>query len=436
MKFEPMISRMLFNDIEDVYGYLEAIPKFQSEGNKAARFNLQKFRQFCDDIGGPHREGNYVHVAGTNGKGSTCRLLASVYQKAGYKVGLYTSPHLEDFKERFVIDGCQITDQELASFFYGNERQINQSDLTYFELSTAIAFWWFNKQDVDLAIIETGLGGRLDATNIITPMVSVITSIALDHTDLLGETIEEIAAEKAGIIKQDTPVIIGHLERAAKNVIDEIATDKNAEVFRSSELAPGFDSGIYSIKDGNEEITFSPGCISPVQAYNIAMTWQVAKVLQKRFPITSASLAEGINKSAEMYPNKGRFEKLNENYDWYFDGAHNIEAVRAMKAMVQTIKPVKDTILVLSIMEDKLSSEVGKEFSEFKKIFYHTTESNRAASVDTVRQYLPDFSIMPVKKELQQKLFEEFESELVIFAGSFYFYSTVDRWVKAFATNR
>ena len=427
---------MQFRNIDDVKDYLESIPKFQSDGARAADFNLQKFSNFCDAIGAPHKTGNFIHVAGTNGKGSTCRLLASVYQNAGYDVGLYTSPHLIDFNERFVVNGEQITDQELAQFFQENEQQIKQHKLTYFELSTAIAFWWFEYKKVDLAVIEVGLGGRLDATNIISPLVSIITSISMDHTNILGDSIEEIATEKAGIIKSKTPVVLGNLSNPATSIIKQIAAEKKADLYCSSELSPSYNSGLFTIRYQDDEVTFKPGLKSPVQAYNIAVTWQAVQALNGQFAVSDQGIIDGINHSAKLYPNKGRFEKISDNYEWYFDGGHNIEAVKAMKTVVESMKPLSESILVLSVMEDKLTKEVVKEFSEFNKIFYHAVDSNRAAKVDILREFFPDLYLIPAKKELQQKLFKEFESELVIFAGSFYFYSTVERWVKEFATNR
>ncbi|MGK7389609.1 MAG: bifunctional folylpolyglutamate synthase/dihydrofolate synthase, partial [Candidatus Cyclobacteriaceae bacterium M2_1C_046] len=194
---------MPFNSIESVNSYLESIPKFQTSGKSAANFDLDHFKKFCNELGNPESKYPTIHVAGTNGKGSTCQILASIYQRAGYRVGMYTSPHLLNFSERFKINGIEISDAKLVEFFNAFESQLKKNGLSYFEISTAIAFWYFASQQVDLAIIEVGLGGRLDATNIIKPEVSVITNISLDHTDILGDSVNEIAREKAGIIKPE-----------------------------------------------------------------------------------------------------------------------------------------------------------------------------------------------------------------------------------------
>src|SRR5699024_12225038 len=230
---------MPFTTIEEVERYLAGIPKFQSDHTKAADFNLEKFRKFCSEIANPQQQFPAIHVAGTNGKGSTCRILASVYKEAGYKVGLYTSPHILRFNERFEVDGAPIPDEALISFLQAHEQLIEMHHLTYFEISTAIAFWWFSESAIDLGIIEVGLGGRLDATNIITPELSIITSIALDHTGILGDSMSEIAREKAGIIKKERPVVIGKLPPAARETIRSVAEERSEE--HTSELQSRFD---------------------------------------------------------------------------------------------------------------------------------------------------------------------------------------------------
>ncbi|MFO7848119.1 MAG: Mur ligase family protein, partial [Balneolaceae bacterium] len=200
-----------YRNYKDVLHKLESIPMFGRQGKSAANFSLEPIRNFCEKLGNPQNKFRSVHVAGTNGKGTTCRMLASVYQEAGYRTGLYTSPHLADYRERFTVNSKWIPKQYLLRFFQEHSGLIESHKLTYFELSTAVAYWYFSEMETDVAILETGLGGRLDATNIVKPMVTVITSVGLDHTDLLGDTVEMIAAEKAGIIKPNTPVVAGQV---------------------------------------------------------------------------------------------------------------------------------------------------------------------------------------------------------------------------------
>ncbi|MGK7368748.1 MAG: bifunctional folylpolyglutamate synthase/dihydrofolate synthase, partial [Candidatus Halalkalibacterium sp. M3_1C_030] len=236
---------MPFKSIKEVSQYLESIPKFQTSGKSAANFDLERFRKFCEAMGNPQDDFPSVHVGGTNGKGSTCQILAAVYQHAGFKTGIYTSPHILEYTERFKINGDVITDSYLLEFFNRHESLLKSFRLSYFEISTAIAFWYFGKMKVDLAIIEVGLGGRLDATNVITPEVSVITNISLDHTDLLGETVPEIAAEKGGIIKKGVPVVLGNVSNEAENVLKKIARTKEAPLVEINKLRPQFRSGKY-----------------------------------------------------------------------------------------------------------------------------------------------------------------------------------------------
>ena len=198
-----------FSHIKDVERYLLTLPKFSMVGAKAANFSLKKVKNFLQELGNPHKNFPSIHVAGTNGKGTVCHLLEATYRRAGYKTGLFTSPHLISFNERFRILGKPISDKKLLAFFAQVSSLLDTYNLTYFELSTVIAFTLFDHEFVDIAIIETGLGGRLDATNVLLPLLSVITSISYDHTDILGENLASIAWEKAGIIKKKVPCIVG-----------------------------------------------------------------------------------------------------------------------------------------------------------------------------------------------------------------------------------
>ncbi|MBN2731251.1 MAG: bifunctional folylpolyglutamate synthase/dihydrofolate synthase [Balneolaceae bacterium] len=420
---------MSIESIQDVHHLLKAIPQFKDRGKAAADFSLDRFQKFCAAMGDPQDSFPAIHVGGSNGKGSTCQILASVYQQAGNNVGVYTSPHVLAFSERFTINGNQISDEELVHFFSSYQPLIKSFRLTYFEVSTAIAFWWFARRKVDIAIIEVGLGGRLDATNIITPLVSVITNVTMDHTDILGDTIPAIAREKAGIIKEKVPVVIGNMPAEAAQEIEH-AADKNHCEFRTIDaLQPQFKDEIYLLETEEGSWSLVSDLETPVQAYNIAVGWRVTQLLQSRFPVSKKQFEAGIGHIRTLYPNRGRFEKLDSHYRWYFDGAHNLDAVRAMKQMVDTIQPVAETVLILSLMQDKINEKMMIEFSEFKKIVYHTLPLGRAATMNDIKTWLPDVQSFPDKQNIPSTLLKEFRSELVIFAGSFYFYATVRDWL-------
>ncbi len=432
MKLQSELNLKAVDTINDVHAYLEAMPRFQHDGKEAAKFDLESFRSFCRAIGDPQQAFPAVHVAGSNGKGSTCTILGSVYRQAGYKAGVYTSPHIRSFNERITVGGNPITDEAMLSFFKEQERQLRRFKLSYFELSTAIAFWYFSRQEVDLAVIEVGLGGRLDATNIIRPEVAVITNISRDHTDILGDTIPDIAAEKGGIIKEGIPLVLGNTGDEARKVLEGIASERNAPVRYAESLNPQYDNGCFLLQYGEEVIRLASKLAHPIQANNIAAAWHVCNLMGNTFAVCREDFRRGV---AE-FNMAARFEKLVKSRRWYFDGAHNLQAVRAMMKSVDTVGSVEEAVLVLSLMRDKVSPEVLNEFSEFKKIFYHGMDSPRAAGIEAVRSELPGVKQFPVSDTERQSLFEEFKSELVIFAGSFYFYDTVQDWLISSANNR
>jgi dihydrofolate synthase / folylpolyglutamate synthase len=212
------------------------LPMYQNIGAKAYKEDLTNTRLLANHLHNPQDKLKCIHVAGTNGKGSTSHMLAAVLQKAGYKVGLFTSPHLKDFKERIRINGCPISESFVCDFIQQNKAFLEKNQLSFFEMTVGLAFDYFVKQDIDIAIVEVGLGGRLDATNIITPLVSVITNIGLDHTQFLGNTLEAIAAEKAGIIKPNIPVVIGAYRPETLAVFLEKAKVNNAPIYLAQDL--------------------------------------------------------------------------------------------------------------------------------------------------------------------------------------------------------
>ena len=425
---------MRFSSVKSVWKYLESIPKFQSTGASAAEFTLSRFRNFCEAIGNPHQQFKSIHVGGTNGKGSTCNILASVLQQNNFKVGVYTSPHVIRYHERFRVDNQHIEDDKLLAFFNEHIEQIEQYELTYFEISTAIAFWWFMDSEVDIACIEVGLGGRLDATNVIDPLACVITSVGLDHTDILGDSIEDIAREKGGIIKQDRPVVLGDLPIEAETEVRKIAKEKQSPVLLARDLNPRWKApGTYQLTINGKQLDITSNLDAPIQAKNLAIVWQVCRAISEQYPV---KIEDFVRSLQQVYVGLGRFEKLTNQRRWYFDGGHNLEAVNALKESVSAVGSVEEAVLVLSLMRDKISPEVMKEFSEFKNIYYYPLALERAATFDDITQWLPKANPFPTSDDHRKKLLQnDLNSELVIFSGSFYFYETVRDWVSTFALN-
>ena len=207
-----------------------SLPAFESKGASAYKPGLERIAAFCKHMGNPQRNFFTVHVAGTNGKGSVSHIIASVLQQAGYRTGLYTSPHLQDFRERIRVDGEMIPKQKVVNFVNKHHDKMVELELSFFEMATAMAFDYFAQSDVEVAVIETGLGGRLDATNVIVPIVSVITNIGMDHSDLLGDTLQKIAAEKAGIVKKSIPVIVGEGDDRYNEVFERAGAAAKSKV--------------------------------------------------------------------------------------------------------------------------------------------------------------------------------------------------------------
>ncbi len=411
-----------FQQIEDVRYYLNNIPKFQDQGSSASNFALENIASFCAEMGNPQNKFPSIHVAGTNGKGTVCHLFEEVYRRNGYKTGLFTSPHLISYNERFRINGDECNDDQILSFFQENEELLEKIPLTYFEISTALAFWLFDKQEIDIAIFETGLGGRLDSTNIIKPKLSVITSIGLDHTDILGDTLEQISGEKAGIIKHKTPVILGNIQNSLLSVFKQKAQLNDAEILLASDLNPMWNNGIVRLT--HRELAFETRLIESINKWNFATVFLGVNSLQNKFPVSEQNLIQVFQ---EFKGAPARFEKLLSDKEWYFSGAHNTEALQSTFESVERIAQGRKPVIVFSMMKDKLNKHSIKLLESFEKKFYVQLDTERAATFEEINNVLN--SVQTIDETNQKSILKEFETSLVIFTGSFYFYSTVRRWV-------
>ena len=227
-----------------------SMPSFQQVGGDAYKPGSERIAEFCRQIGNPQRNYIVIHVAGTNGKGSVSNMLSAVLQQAGYQTGLFTSPHLTDFRERIRVNGEMISKQKVVNFVDRYKADMERLQLSFFEMTTAMAFDYFAQSDVEVAIIETGLGGRLDATNIVQPILSIITNIGLEHTEYLGDSLPKIAREKGGIIKKCTPVVVGEKNASYNLVLEEIANDLRSEITYANEA---FSLGECSF-DGDKQV--------------------------------------------------------------------------------------------------------------------------------------------------------------------------------------
>ena len=324
-------------------------------------FDLSRMVDFLDLLGTPHKKFPSLHIAGSKGKGSVSAFCASVLQAAGFKVGLYTSPHLKDFEERMQINQVPIPRNTLAEYVEEIKPAVESvPKLTTFEIMTGLAFLFFARQKVDIAVIEVGLGGRLDATNIITPLVSVITSLYLDHVTILGETLEEIAAEKGGIIKPGIPVVSAPQEEKALNVIEKIAAQQDSPLIKVEQDYPY--SIISSTLDGQEFVFTNPAegqegdpsyfipLLGTFQVLNAVTAYAALDNIRSRgFPLDEEDIKRGLETT--VWP--ARFEIARREPPVIFDSAHNPASMRKLRETLNSFFPDLPLILVFGISEDK-----------------------------------------------------------------------------------
>ena len=287
------------------------LPMYQKQGKSALNAKLDKILQFSEHLGYPEKKFKSIHVAGTNGKGSSSHMLASILQEAGYNVGLYTSPHLKDFRERIRINGTTVSKTFVINFIANNRSFFEDHQLSFFEMTVGMAFDYFKKHMVDIAIIEVGLGGRLDSTNIIFPEVSLITNIGLDHTDILGDTLKKIAFEKAGIIKENVPVVISERQKETTETFLEVAHSKNAKLVFADDLV---------------KVEYETDLLGAYQLKNIKGVVASLKLLEE-FLIQEEHISDGLRNVVQNTGLLGRWQILGTKPTIVCDTAHNKEGI-------------------------------------------------------------------------------------------------------------
>ena len=342
----------------------EKLPMFTRVGVSAYKKDLDNTIKFLAHIDNPERKFKTIHVGGTNGKGSTSHMLAAIFQEAGYKTGLYTSPHLKDFRERIKINGEMMGKQEVVDFVKENKAFIEEIEPSFFEATVAMAFQYFEKQKVDIAIIEVGLGGRLDSTNIIAPEVSVITNISYDHMNLLGNTLPEIAFEKAGIIKKNTPVIIGQLQEEVKQVFLAKAEAENAPIRFASEeweiveIEVSNQQRKVSLIKGEIKIDLSLDLIGTYQLKNVkAVLSAVEEIRTKGFKISNENIISALSQVKKLTGLMGRWQILNETPLIICDTGHNEDGIREILKNI-AITPHQNLLMVIGMVKDKDISKI------------------------------------------------------------------------------
>jgi dihydrofolate synthase / folylpolyglutamate synthase len=352
----------MFSNYQQVLSYLyEALPMFQRIGAVAYKKDLTNTLALCQALGNPHLKFKSVHVAGTNGKGSTSHMLASVLQSSGYTTGLYTSPHLKNFTERIKVNGAEISQEFVVDFVNRIKPEIERIKPSFFEITVAMAFDYFSKCKVDIAVIEVGLGGRLDSTNVIIPEVSVITNIGFDHKDLLGDTLEKIAFEKAGIIKSGVPVVISQRQPEIEHVFKIKASEVNAELYFASDEYNAALS-IHGVEIARNNTPYISNLQLPLkgnyQTKNLPGVLRACDQLNtKGFTISKESLVKGLEQTVAQTGLKGRWQQLSTNPLIICDTGHNVDGIKQIVAQLKQ-QSFNTLHIVLGMVKDKDQLEV------------------------------------------------------------------------------
>lgn len=348
------------------------LPMYQRVGAAAYKVDLSNTHLLCEILNNPQNNFKSIHIAGTNGKGSTSHMLASILQEAGYKVGLYTSPHLKDFRERIKINGKVISEKKVVDFVEEYKTQFEKINLSFFEWTVGLAFDCFAEEQVDIAVVETGLGGRLDSTNVVNPEVSVITNIGIDHTQFLGETLEEIAFEKAGIIKLKTPVVIGETQEKTTDVFQKKAQEMNAKIY----FADQENLELYKTDlKGNYQQKNLKTCLATVQVLNKMGGWKLNENVVKK----------GL---CNVVPNTGllgRWQILQQKPMVVCDTGHNKSGVKEIMAQIEETSH-KKLHMVVGFVNDKSIDEVLELLSINALYYFCKANIPRALNADELKE--------------------------------------------------
>lgn len=346
---------------------------FSRIGSAAYKKDLHNTIELCNALGNPQNNFKSIHIAGTNGKGSTSHMLAAILQQAGHKTGLYTSPHLKDFRERIRINGEMIPENAVIDFVQRIKQTSESIEPSFFEVTVAIAFDYFAKEQVDFAVIETGLGGRLDSTNIITPILSIITNIGYDHMNILGDTLEKIAVEKAGIIKQNIPVVIGEYLQETKPVFERKATAEHAPIHFASEKYIITNTVLHThfldcvLKDTSEkESAFKLDLNGIYQTNNLRTVLTATDILiQQGVKITEATIHHSLQRVKALTGLHGRWEAIAEYPTIVLDVAHNEDGIKQLLKQLTLLREQYDSLhIIIGMVKDK---DINKALAQLPK---------------------------------------------------------------------
>lgn len=396
---------------ETVDWLFQQFPSYQNIGGKAYKPGLENTERLLAYFGNPHHDLKFIHVAGTNGKGSVCSMLASVLTESGNTVGLFTSPHIQDFRERIRVNGDMVSE----NFVIECTRKIRTSDFnfqsSFFEITFLMALLYFKASNCTICVIETGLGGRLDATNVILPVVSLITNISIEHTQYLGNTITEIAGEKAGIIKKEIPVVIGERESVSSMVFDVVSAKNNAPVFYASDEA-------IMIPDNFP-------LLGAYQQSNFKLVYKALQLIQDSFPVSDEDIAAGLRNLSKNTGFYGRLQIVEKDPLVIFDVSHNEAGI---KATLDYFKKTDELIIVYGTSADKNLDAIFQLFPKQAHYFFTEFVNERSASLEKLKEFSSRYGLKGKfyknsKEALMQGKSIANKTDTVLVFGSFFLIS-------------
>ncbi len=392
--------------------------KLYSYTSKGIKLGLDNIKMICEDLGNPQNEFKILHIAGTNGKGSVASMLEVVLIEAGYSVGKYTSPHIEKINERIIVNTKMISDRELLKYLEIVEHTIKRINIeaTFFEIITAMMFLYFRDKKVDWAVVETGMGGRFDSTNIVLPEISIITNISMDHKDFLGDSIEKIAKEKAGIIKKDRPVFFADKKEEVKKVIKE-KTENFYDVINENNYTIVLNKEDIKTEVIIKDKKYIIPLYGKYQGENFLLAFSVLRYLG----ITENNIQSGIKKLKWL----GRFEFIHGKQDIVLDGAHNEDSALKLKENVLSLYQKEDVVLICSILKNKNIEKILEIFSDMTStvIFLSLEHHNRGLKASELEKYANSmFGKMYCIDDLKEaiEIAKNINKKLIVIAGSLY----------------
>ncbi len=410
----------------DTLTYLYAnLPMFQRVGAVAYNRDLTNTLALCNELGNPQNKFKSIHIAGTNGKGSSSHMVAAILQSAGYKIGLYTSPHLKEFTERIRINGIEISQEFIVDFVERIKPAIERIHPSFFEITVAMAFDYFDREQIEVAVIETGLGGRLDSTNVITPLLSLITNISWDHKDLLGDTLQKIAAEKAGIIKSNVPVVISERQPAVSDVFMSKAAESNSKLLFADDsyVVKKLQDGVYEVQNGSESTRYDLDLIGVYQAKNIKGVLSVVDELRRQgYRITDEHLAAGLRNTTGLTGLKGRWQRLDVKPLMICDTGHNEAGIKEILNQIDEIKFTK-LRWVLGMVKDKDISAILQLLPKDAEYYFCQASIPRAMPANELKERarvagLNGIVVHDVNKAIAQARASSSPNDLIMIGGS------------------